>query len=163
MEGRGDASCSLLRGLISPLDVGDLQYGHQQLESILDVRCTVGRLWGKRIHNTTWGTFRNVHICASKALWHKCRRSNCITSSLTSYWGSFSAITIFFFFSSRRNISTNDVREFHLFPAVSAYHSRTFVEIKGLISSNKTAECRLLLLPSGCETFKFIPALHQNE
>lgn len=34
----------LLGGLRSPLDVGDLQDGHQQLESILDVRRTVGCL-----------------------------------------------------------------------------------------------------------------------
>lgn len=44
MEGSGDVGCSLLCGFSSPLDVGDLQYGHQQLESILDVGSTVGRL-----------------------------------------------------------------------------------------------------------------------
>lgn len=51
-------SAGLLRcGLRSPLDVGDLQDGHQQLESILDVRCTVGCLWGRRIyHMSAWGT-----------------------------------------------------------------------------------------------------------
>lgn len=36
---------SFLRGLFSLLDVGDLQDGHQELESILDVGRTVGRLW----------------------------------------------------------------------------------------------------------------------
>lgn len=47
----------LLGGLRSPLDVGDLQDGHQQLESILDVRRTVGCLWGRRIYHTSaWGT-----------------------------------------------------------------------------------------------------------
>lgn len=46
----------LLGGLRSPLDVGDLQDGHQQLESILDVRRTVGCLWGRRIYHTSaWG------------------------------------------------------------------------------------------------------------
>lgn len=38
-------SSFLLRGLFSLLDVGDLQDGHQELESILDVGRTVGRLW----------------------------------------------------------------------------------------------------------------------
>lgn len=37
-------SRSLLRGLVPPLDVDDLQYGQQQLESILDVGRAVGRL-----------------------------------------------------------------------------------------------------------------------
>ncbi|KAG7217177.1 hypothetical protein INR49_027718 [Caranx melampygus] len=37
MEDRSDVGCSLLRGLSSPLDVGDLQYWHEQLERILDV------------------------------------------------------------------------------------------------------------------------------
>lgn len=47
----------LLGGLRSPLDVGDLQDGHQQLESILDVRRTVGCLWGRRIYHTSaWST-----------------------------------------------------------------------------------------------------------
>lgn len=41
---REDVSVSLLCGLSAPLDVGDLHYGPQQLESILDVRRTVGCL-----------------------------------------------------------------------------------------------------------------------
>lgn len=41
MEGGGDVSWSLLCGFSSPLDVGDLQDGHQQLERVLDVGRTV--------------------------------------------------------------------------------------------------------------------------
>lgn len=44
MEVRGGVSQSLIRGFSSPLDVGDLQDGHQQLVSILDVGRTVGGL-----------------------------------------------------------------------------------------------------------------------
>lgn len=41
MEGGGHVSWSLLRGSSAPLDMGDLQDGHQQLESVLDVGRTV--------------------------------------------------------------------------------------------------------------------------
>lgn len=46
----GDASRTLLRGLCPPLDVGDLQDGHQQLEGILDVGRAVGGLRGHTDH-----------------------------------------------------------------------------------------------------------------
>lgn len=44
-----DVSSSLLWGVFPLLDVGDLQDGHQQLESILDVGSTIGRLRAERI------------------------------------------------------------------------------------------------------------------
>lgn len=46
---RPDVSSSLLWGFFFLLDVGDLQDGQQQLESILDVGSTVGRLRAERI------------------------------------------------------------------------------------------------------------------
>lgn len=46
---RPDVSSSLLWGFFLLLDVGDLQDGQQQLESILDVGSTVGRLRAERI------------------------------------------------------------------------------------------------------------------
>lgn len=46
---RPDVSSSLLCGFVPLLDVGDLQDGHQQLESILDVGSTVGRLRAETI------------------------------------------------------------------------------------------------------------------
>lgn len=46
---RWGVTCSLLRGPGPPLDVGDLQDGQEQLEGVLDVRCTVGRLKDTKI------------------------------------------------------------------------------------------------------------------
>lgn len=43
-----EVSSSLLWGFFPLLDVGDLQDGQQQLESILDVGSTVGRLRAER-------------------------------------------------------------------------------------------------------------------
>lgn len=57
-------SRSLLRGLVPPLDVDDLQYGQQQLESILDVGRAVGRLRGKKkTQSLIW--FQNAPICGT--------------------------------------------------------------------------------------------------